>query len=291
MRFASPATVEDAVKLLAAEPGLARVLAGGSDLIVQMKSGRIDPALVVDLKRIKALTTITADGGGFRIGACVPCIALEEHADLTAMWPGVVEAARLIGSTQVQGRATIAGNLCNASPAADSVPALVAANARVRIVGPNGAREVDVIDVPVGVGKTSLAKGEIVDSIHLLAKPAKSGDAYLRFIPRTEMDIAVVSAGVFLTLDGSGTITAARVALGAVAPTVLLVDACAKAIVGTKLDDKAKAALAAAASAACKPIDDKRGTKEYRTEVAGVLARRAAEIAYARATGVKAGAH
>jgi len=291
MRFASPATVEDAVKLLAAEPGLARVLAGGSDLIVQMKSGRIDPALVVDLKRIKALTTITADGGGFRIGACVPCIALEEHADLTAMWPGVVEAARLIGSTQVQGRATIAGNLCNASPAADSVPALVAANARVRIVGPNGAREVDVIDVPVGVGKTSLAKGEIVDSIHLLAKPAKSGDAYLRFIPRTEMDIAVVSAGVFLTLDGSGTITAARVALGAVAPTVLLVDACAKAIVGTKLDDKAKAALAAAASAACKPIDDKRGTKEYRTEVAGVLARRAAEIAYARATGAKAGAH
>jgi len=291
MRFASPATVEDAVKLLAAEPGLARVLAGGSDLIVQMKSGRIDPALVVDLKRIKALTTITADGGGFRIGACVPCIALEEHADLTAMWPGVVEAARLIGSTQVQGRATIAGNLCNASPAADSVPALVAANARVRIVGPNGAREVDVIDVPVGVGKTSLAKGEIVESIHLPAKPAHSGDAYLRFIPRTEMDIAVVSAGVFLTLDGSGTITAARVALGAVAPTVLLVDACAKAIVGTKLDDKAKAALAAAASAACKPIDDKRGTKEYRTEVAGVLARRAAEIAYARATGAKAGAH
>jgi CO/xanthine dehydrogenase FAD-binding subunit len=291
MRFESPATVEDAVKLLAAEPGMAKVLAGGSDLIVQMKSGRIDPALVVDLKRIKAMTVISAEAGGFRIGACVPCIALEEHKDLKAMWPGLVEAARLIGSTQVQGRATISGNLCNASPAGDSIPALVAANAKVRIVGPNGTREVDAIDIPTGVAKNSLAKGEIVDSIHLLAKPAHSGDAYLRFIPRTEMDIAVVSAGVFLTLDGSGTITNARVALGAVAPTVLLVEAAAKAIIGSKLDDKAKAALMAAASAAAKPIDDKRGTKEFRTDVAGVLARRAAEIAYARASGAKVGAH
>ncbi len=291
MRFESPATVEEAVKLLAAEPGMAKVLAGGSDLIVQMKSGRIDPALVVDLKRIKAMTAITAEAGGFRIGACVPCIALEEHADLKAMWPGLVEAARLIGSTQVQGRATISGNLCNASPAGDSIPALVAANAKVRVVGPNGAREVDVLDIPTGVGKTSLAKGEIVESIHLLTKPAHSADAYLRFIPRTEMDIAVVSAGVFLTLDGSGTITNARVALGAVAPTVLLVDACAKAIIGSKLDDKAKSALAAAASAACKPIDDKRGSKQFRTDVAGVLARRAAEIAYVRASGAKVGAH
>ena len=291
MRFASPATVEEAVKLLGAEPGMAKVLAGGSDLIVQMKSGRLDPALVVDLKRIKAMTTITAEGGGFRIGACVPCLALEEHKDLKATWPGLVEAARLIGSTQVQGRATMAGNLCNGSPAADSVPALVAANAKVRVVGPKGTREVDVIDIPVAPGKTSLAKDELLDSIRLLAKPAHSGDAYLRFIPRTEMDIAVVSAGVFLTLDGAGIITHARVALGAVAPTVLLVDAAAKAIVGSKLDAKALEALAAAASAACKPIDDKRGTKEYRTQVAGVLARRAAEIAYARASGAKLGAH
>ena len=207
------------------------------------------------------------------------------------MWPGIVEAARLIGSTQVQGRATMAGNLCNASPAADSVPALVAANAKVRVVGPKGSREVDVMDIPLSPGKTSLARDELVESIHLLAKPARSADAYLRFIPRTEMDIAVVSAGVFLSLDGSGTITNARVALGAVAPTVLLVEPAAKAIIGTKLDAKALAALAAAASAACKPIDDKRGTKEYRIEVAGVLARRAAEIAYARAAGAKVGAH
>ncbi len=291
MRFASPATVEEAVKLLGAEPGMAKVLAGGSDLIVQMKSGRLDPTLIIDLKRIKAMTAITAEAGGFRVGACVPCIALEEHKAFKAMWPGLVEAARLIGSTQVQGRATVAGNLCNASPAADSVPALVAANAKVRVVGPKGRREVDVIDIPLSPGKTSLAKDELVESIHLLAKPAHSADAYLRFIPRTEMDIAVVSAGVFLTLDAAGTITHARVALGAVAPTVLLVDTCAKAIVGSKLDAKALAALAAAASAACKPIDDKRGTKEYRTQVAGVLARRAAEIAYARASGAKLGVH
>ena len=283
MRFASPATVEEAVKLLGAEAGMAKVLAGGSDLIVQMKSGRIEPALVVDIKRIASMSAIKAEAGGFRIGAAVPCIAFEDHKELKAAWPGVVEAARLIGSTQVQGRATIAGNLCNGSPAADSVPALVAATAKVRIAGPKGTREVDVMDVPVAPGKTSLAKDEILESIFLPAKPAHSGDAYLRFIPRTEMDIAVVSAGVFLTLDSSGAITKARVALGAVAPTVLLVDAAAKAITGSKLDAKALDALAAAASAACNPIDDKRGTKEYRIKVAGVLARRAAEIAYARA--------
>jgi carbon-monoxide dehydrogenase medium subunit len=199
----------------------------------------------------------------------------------------VVEAARLIGSTQVQGRATMAGNLCNASPAADSVPALMAAGAKARIVGSKGTRDVDVAAIPTGPGKTSLAKDEILESFFLPAKPAHSGDAYLRFIPRTEMDIAVVSAGVCLTIDGSGTITAARVALGAVAPTVLLVEPAAKAIIGSKLDAKALDALAAAASAACKPIDDKRGTKEYRIKVAGVMARRAAETAYARAKGSK----
>ncbi len=287
MRFAAPATVEEAVRLLGAEPGHAKVLAGGSDLIVQMKTGRVEPDLIVDIKRISAMRTITAEAGGFRIGACVPCLAMEENASLKATWPGLVEAARLIGSTQIQGRATLVGNLCNGSPAADGVPALVAANAKVRIVGAKGTREVDVLDVPTGPGKNSLARDEIVESIHLPARSAHSGDCYLRHTPRTEMDIAVVSAGVFVTVDGAGTITHARVSLGAVAPKVLLVEACSKAIVGTKLDAKALGALAAAASAACKPIDDKRGTVEYRTKVAGVLARRAAETAYARAKGAK----
>jgi CO/xanthine dehydrogenase FAD-binding subunit len=183
----------------------------------------------------------------------------------------------------VRGRASIGGNLCNASPAADSVPPLVAAGALARIIGPSGVREVPVETVPVAPGKTSLAKGEIIASFFLPPRPAHSSDAYQRFTPRTEMDIAVVGVGVNLTLDGGGTCTAARVALGAVAPTVLLVKDAADALVGTRLDEAALEKLARAASAACRPIDDKRGTKEYRIKVAGVLARRTALEAYERA--------
>lgn len=178
------------------------------------------------------------------------------------------------------------GNLCNGSPAADAVPALIAAGAWVTVVGPDGERVVKVEDVPVGPGKTSLSKGEVVRSVHLPARGDHGGDAYLRFIPRTEMDIAVVGCAVSLTRDGD-TITAARVSLGAVAPTALLVADAAAALIGSTLDDGALEKLAAAASAACKPITDKRGTIKFRTHVAGVLARRAAKIAYDRAGGAK----
>lgn len=285
MRYESPATVDAAVKLLAAEAGLAKVLAGGTDLLVQMRSGFLEPDLVVDIKRIPDMRKVVAENGGFRIGAAVPCAELREHKDLRKAWPGVVEAANLIGSTQVQGRCTVVGNLCNASPAADSVPAMIAANATARVVGPNGQRDVPVGDIATAPGKTSLAKGEFVASVFLPKRDANSGDAYLRFIPRTEMDIAVVGVGVSVTLDESGTITAARVALGAVAARALLVDEAAKALIGTKGDEAALAKLAAAASAAAKPIDDKRGTKEFRIKVSGVLARRAAGIAIERAGG------
>jgi carbon-monoxide dehydrogenase medium subunit len=179
----------------------------------------------------------------------------------------------------------MAGNLCNASPAGDSVPGLIAAGAKAVLTSAKGSRKLAIEDVPAGVGRTNLKKGEFITAIELPKKEARSGDAYLRFIPRTEMDIAVVSCGVNLTLDAKGVITKARVALGAVAITAILVKDAAKAIIGTKLDDAAKAKLAAACSAACKPIDDKRGTIEFRTDVAGVLARRAAETAYARAGG------
>jgi carbon-monoxide dehydrogenase medium subunit len=206
-----------------------------------------------------------------------------EHAALGAAWPGVVEATELIGSTQVQGRASPGGNLCNASPAADSVSAMVAAGAVCTVVGPNGSRDVAVEDIPTGPGQTSLAVGELVVDFRLPPRPMNASDAYLRFIPRTEMDIAVVGVGISLSLDGSGNVSAARVALGAVAPTVLRVDAAAEAITGSSLDEAALDALAAAASAACRPIDDKRGTAEYRTKVAGVLARRVALIAKDRA--------
>jgi carbon-monoxide dehydrogenase medium subunit len=283
MRYEAPTTIKSAVSLLSAERGQAYLLAGGTDLLVRLRSGFIEPDLIVDVKRIEAMHKITAEKGGFRIGAAVCAAQLGEHSGVKKLWPGVVEAVELIGSKQVQGRATMVGNMCNASPAADSVPAMIAAGATVAIAGPKGKRTVPVEDVATAPGKTTLRKGEIVDSVYLPARPPKSGDAYLRFIPRTEMDIAVVGAGVSLTLDGSGTCTHARVALGAVAARVLLVKEAAKALIGSKVDDKALDKLAAAASAACRPIDDKRGTKEYRIRVAGVLARRAAKIALKRA--------
>ena len=287
MRYEAPTSVNAAIKLLANAAGMAKVLAGGTDLLVQMRGETVVPNLLVDIKKIPETKLIKKEKGGWRIGAAVSGAELGEHPEISKMWPGVVEGVELIGSTQVQGRATMAGNLCNASPAADSVPAMIAAGAIARIVGPNGKRDVPVEQIPVAPGRTSLAKGEFVVSILLPKRAKKSGDAYLRFIPRTEMDIAVVGCGIALSLDTSGTVTAARVALGAVAPTALLVDAAAQAIVGTKLEDAALDKLAAACSAACRPIDDKRGTIEFRTKIAGVLARRVALIAYGRAGGKK----
>lgn len=283
MRYEAPKTLEAAVALLTDAKGIAKLLAGGSDLLIQMRTGRVEPALLVDIKGIPELTTIVAENGGFRFGAAVTCMELHEHQAFARAWPGVTEAAMLIGSYQIKGRATVGGNLCNGSPAADSVPALIAANAIASIVGPKGRREAAVEDVVTGPGKTSLAKGEIVASFLLPPRPAHAGDAYLRFIPRTEMDIAVVGAGVNLTLDGKGVCTQARVSLGAVAARALLVTEAAAALIGTKVDAAALQRMGAAASAACKPIDDKRGTKEYRIKVAGVMARRAAEIALDRA--------
>lgn len=285
MRFERPETVKQAAQMLAREKGKAFILAGGTDLLVRMRTGFVEPDLIVDIKRIAATRAIETTAGGFRIGAAVTGAELGEHAKLKKAWPGVVEAANLIGSKQVQGRCTMTGNLCNASPAADSVPALVAAGAKAVIVGPKGKRTIPVEQVPVAPGRTSLKKGELIESILLPKRPVRSGDAYLRFIPRTEMDIAVVGVGVSLTLDAKGVCTDARVSLGAVAPTVLLVPGAAKALIGTKVDKAALDALAAACSAACRPIDDKRGTREFRVKVAGVLARRAAQIARKRAGG------
>ena len=285
MRYEAPQTVAEAVALLQGATGLSRILAGGTDVLVQLRSGQVEPDLLVDIKRIDAMKAIVAEDGGFRIGAAVSGAELGEHDGVKGLWPGVVEALELIGSTQVQGRATLVGNLCNASPAADSVPAMIAADASARIAGPDGSRDCPVAEVATGPGKTSLAKGELIDSIYLPARAGGSGDAYLRFIPRTEMDIAVVSAGLSLTLDEEGTCTAARVALGAVAPTALLVTDAGTALVGSKLDEGALDRMAAACSAACSPIDDKRGTVAYRTKVAGVLAKRAAVIAAERAGG------
>lgn len=283
MEYTAPETIEEAIGLLAGTDSNARPLAGGTDLLVQMKTGGTSPGRVVDLKRIPELRAVSRDGDGFRIGAAVSGAELGEHEALRAAWPGVVEAAELIGSTQIQGRASLGGNLCNASPAADSVPALIAADAICSVAGPAGRRDVAVADVVVGPGETCLTEGEVVVDFRLSAPPPRSSDAYLRMIPRSEMDIAIVGAGVALTLDEAGVCTACRVSLGAVAPRPLWVEGAGAALVGRVPDATALAALGAAASAAADPIDDKRGTRAYRTRVAGVLARRAAEIALTRA--------
>jgi xanthine dehydrogenase FAD-binding subunit len=288
MRYHTPTSFTDAATIAAGTTGTLRFLAGGTDVLVQLRAGMVQPDDLIDLKHIPGVDRIerTAEGG-WRIGIAVPGIVLGNHADLVRDWPGVVEGMNLVGSTQVQGRATLTGNLCNGSPAADSVPGLMAAGAVVTVTGPNGSRDIPVEAVPAGPGKTTLAKGEVISAITLPPRGKNGGDCYLRFIPRTEMDIAVVGCAVNLRLDGDKVVEA-RVALGAVAPTVLLSEACAKAIIGTTLDDGALVALAKAAEGEAKPISDKRGTKEFRIEVAGVLARRAAKIAYDRAKGLKA---
>jgi CO/xanthine dehydrogenase FAD-binding subunit len=283
LSFSAPTSVDEAVKILAGASGLAKVLAGGTDLLVQLRSGRTRPDVIVDTKRIPEMIGIREEADQFVIGASTPGAVIFENKALTRAWPGIVEGMDLIGSEQIQGRASLAGNLCNASPAADSVPAMIAARAVAVIAGPAGKRVAPVEDIVVGPGRTSLAKGEFIVEFHVPKPKPHQADAYLRFIPRTEMDIAVVGCGVNVTLDGSGACSDARVVLGAVAPTPLIVPEAAQALIGHRLDEPTLAALDAAAQKACKPITDKRGTIEYRTKVAGVLARRAAAIAFERA--------
>jgi len=287
MKYHTPASFADASAIAAEAQGVTRFLAGGTDVLVQMRSDIVTPEDLIDVKHIDGVKDITQNAdGSWTIGIAVAGAEMTEHPTLGQEWPGLVEAMDLIGSTQVQGRATLVGNLCNGSPAADSVPAQIAAGVTVTVTGPNGTRGVAVEDIPSGPGRTTLQKGELISALHVPARGDNAGDAYLRFIPRTEMDIAVVGCGISLRVDGD-VITEARVSLGAVAPTVLLVADAAKAIIGTTLDDAALDSLAKAAEAACSPIDDKRGTIEFRTEVAGVLAKRTAKIAYARAKGEK----
>jgi len=283
MQYYTPKSFSEAIEISMEAKGITRFLAGGTDVLVQLRADIVTPDVLIDIKKIPEVGDILQNSdGSWRIGAAVPGAQLNEHKDLKAQWPGVVEAMDLIGSTQVQGRATLVGNLCNGSPAADSVPALIAAGASVTVVSANGSREVLVEDIPHSPGKTVLEKGELISAVNLPARNTNGGDAYLRLIPRTEMDIDVVGCAVNLSVK-EGIVSDERISLGAVTAKVTLVKEAADAIIGTTLDEKALAALSLAASAACKPINDKRGTIEYRTHVAGVLAKRAAQIAYKRA--------
>jgi CO/xanthine dehydrogenase FAD-binding subunit len=236
LSFTAPTTVDEAINALARAPGLAKPLAGGTDLLVQLRSGRVRPELIVDIKRIPDLIGIGETDDSFVIGAATPGVMLSEHEAFSRAWPGIVEGVDLIGSQQIQGRASLVGNLCNASPAADSVPALIAARAVALIAGPEGRREAPVEAIVTGPGQTSLKKGEFIVEFRVPKPKPRQSDAYLRFIPRTEMDIAVVGCGVNATLDANGVCTDARVVLGAVAPTQLIVEEAAEALKGHRLD-------------------------------------------------------
>lgn len=281
-RYEAPRTVAQAVQLIAGDPG-AKIFAGGTDLLVQFRAGLRQPTAFVDVKRIPEMTGITLERDGLRLGAATSAAEVCEHEELKRLWPGLVEAVNLIGSTQIQGRASVGGNLCNASPAADTTCALIVNRAECVIAGPGGERTVPVESFCTAPGKTVLERGELLVAIRVPRPAARTADAYLRLIPRTEMDIAVAGAGVCVTLDANGVCTAARVAIGAVAPTALVVPDAARALIGSRLDAAALEKAADASTAAARPISDKRGTTAYRRSMAGVLTRRAAAIAAQRA--------
>jgi carbon-monoxide dehydrogenase medium subunit len=285
--YIAPHTVDEAVAQLAAKGEQARVLAGGTDLIVQLREGRRRLELVVDVKYIPEANELSYDQqSGLRLGAAVPCHKIYGNSAIAQAYPGLMDAFTLIGGIQIQGRASVGGNLCNSSPAADAIPPLIVHHTVCVIAGPNGRREVPVEQFCTAPGRNVLARGEFLVALRIPAPPRNFGAHYLRFIPRNEMDIAVVGSGASVVLSNDrNTITAARIALGAVAPTPLLVAEATAALVGKAVSETVITAAAAAATAAARPITDMRGTIEQRRHLAGVLTRRALHGAIARAKG------
>jgi CO/xanthine dehydrogenase FAD-binding subunit len=289
--YVAPSTLSEAVALLADKGDRARPLAGGTDLIVQLRRGAYDLDWLVDVKKIPELSEITYSAtDGLTIGAAVPCYRIAEHPDVLRAYPGLADAVGLIGGTAIQGRATMGGNLCNASPSGDSIPALIVLGAMCTLAGPNGTRaSVEFTDVPVeqfcvAPGKNILSRDEMLVSVHLPPPQLHSGAHYLRFIPRHEMDIAVVGVGASLVLSADqATIQAARIALGAVAPTPLLAVEAGAALVGQAPSEEAFVEAARLAQQACSPITDMRGTLVQRRYLVGVLTRRALRGALSRA--------
>jgi CO/xanthine dehydrogenase FAD-binding subunit len=280
--YAAPLSVAEAVGLLTAHPS-ARLLAGGTDLLVQLRAGRKETDLVVDAKRIPELNALHYDPAhGLTLGSAVPCYRIYRDKTVARAYPSLVEVASLIGGTQIQGRASIGGNVCNAAPSADSIPLLIALGATCRIAGPRGSRDVAVEDFCVAPGRTVLQPGELLVSLHLPAPAPHSGARYLRFIPRNEMDIAVAGVGVEVVLE-NGRFRSARVALAAVAPTPLYVREAGETLAGSPVDEASIAAAAEIARKTARPITDMRGTSDYRSHLCAVLTRRALEAAVERA--------
>lgn len=283
--YVAAQSVDEVIKLLAEKGDMARVMSGGTDLLVALREGRRKADLVVDVKRVKETTEMSYDAQqGLTLGAAVPCHRMYDDKALSKTYPGLIDSASLIGGVQIQGRASMGGNLCNASPAADSIPTLIVHSAICNIAGPNGRRQMPVEDFCVAPGRNALQNGEFLVSLQIPAPKAGFGAAYLRFIPRNEMDIAVVGAGVSIQLDESRTkIVAARIALGAVAPKPLFVAAAGEALVGKTISAEAIEEAARIAQAAATPITDMRGTAEYRKHLSAVLTRRALHKAIERA--------
>jgi CO/xanthine dehydrogenase FAD-binding subunit len=283
--YTAARSVAEAVSLLARQGDQARVLAGGTDIIVQVREGRRKVAMLVDIKGIPEANALSYDAAqGLTIGAAVPCYKIYERQDIAAAYPGLIDAVSLVGGIQIQGRATLGGNLCNASPAADTTPALIVHNAICAIAGPHGRRDIPVEQFCTGPGRTALQTGEFLVSLHMPPPAPNFGAHYLRFIPRNEMDIAVVGVGASVVLNRDhSSCAAARVALGAVAPTPLLVETAAAALIGKPVSDEAIQQAAEVAEAAARPIDDMRGTVQYRRHLVGVLTRRALRGAIQRA--------
>lgn len=281
--YIAPETVEEACRLLA-DDSTARVFAGATDMLPQARAGRELPETLVDLKHIPRLTGFGLSGDTWVIGAAANAAALTRHDGLNSDLPGLVEGVGLIGSDQIQTRATIGGNLGNASPAADTGPAMVINGAVAVVASQNGERRLPVADLCVGPGRTSLRTGELIVEFEIRRPPERTADAYMRMTPRTEMDIAIVGAAARIGLSEVGECVSADVVLGAVAPTTIAVEGIPELLVGKKLDDELLAKAAAMSSAAARPIDDRRGTAQYRRHVAGVLARRVIAKAAERAT-------
>lgn len=285
--YVAAQTVDEAVSLLANKGDQARVLAGGTDLIVQVREGRRRLELIVDVKKIPDVNVLSYDAQhGLHLGAAVPCHRIYNDATIAKAYPGLMDAFTLVGGTQIQGRASVGGNVCNSSPAADTIPPLIVHHTTCIIAGPNGRREVPIEQFCTAPGRNVLGRGEFLVSLRIPAPPQNFGARYLRFIPRNEMDIAVVGVGSSVVLSQDrNTITAARIALGAVAPTPLLVEEAAAALLGKPVSDATIEAAAEAARAAARPISDMRGTIEQRRHLAGVLTRRTLQGAIARARG------
>ena len=284
--YVAPTSLSEAVSVLSANGDRARPLAGGTDIIVQLRGGRRELDVLVDAKSIPELNQIELTDDGLRLGAAVPCYEIYQNQAVAAAYPGLIDAAGLIGSIQIQGRASIGGNLCNAAPSGDSIPPVITLGGQAHINGPNGWRAVAAEDFCTGPGRSVLEPGEILVGIQIPAPVANSGTAYLRFIPRNEMDIAVAGVSSSVVLDASGqTIQSARIALASVGPTPILATAAGDSLAGKAVSDDAIAEAGRLASEAASPITDMRGTIRQRHHLVDVLTRRTLNIAIRRARG------